>query len=49
MNYRCLTGRETLEAERIKLAQQAHLMSVDLEQAREQIMIKNKENLKVGV
>ena len=44
----CSFPRETAESERMKLAHQAQQMSVELEQVREQLAMKNKENLKVG-
>ena len=44
----CSVPRETAESERMKLAHQAQQMSVELEQVREQLAMKNKENLKVG-
>ena len=39
--------RESAESERMKLAHQAQQMSVELEQVREQLAMKNKDNLKV--
>ena len=44
----CSFPRETAESERMKLAHQAQQMSVELEQVREQLAMKSKENLKVG-
>ncbi|XP_076465151.1 uncharacterized protein LOC143296965 [Babylonia areolata] len=38
---------DSTESERIKLAQQAQQMSVELEQVREQLALKSKENLKL--
>ncbi|KAK7115731.1 trichohyalin-like [Littorina saxatilis] len=38
---------DTTESERLKLAHQAQQMSVELEQVREQLALKNKENLKL--
>jgi hypothetical protein len=44
---KCYFCRDTTESERLKLAHEAQQMSVELEQVREQLAIKNKENLKV--
>ena len=39
--------RETYENERTKLIQQAQQLSVDLEQARENLALKSRDNLKL--
>lgn len=39
--------RDVTEGERLKLAQQAQTVSVELEQVREQLALKSKDNLKV--
>ena len=41
------TCRETYENERTKLIQQAQQLSVDLEQARENLALKSRDNLKL--
>ena len=41
----CCTCRETFENERSKLIQQTQQLSLDLEMTRQQIAVKNQENL----